>query len=85
MPRICLAVLMLWLCGPVWALQPAALDRDDLRLSLGSAMGYLEDPDGRLTLEQVRDIPDARFKPARIGGCRVRQLVQMPFGFTLRH
>ncbi len=65
MPRICLAVLMLWLCGPVWALQPAALDRDDLRLSLGSAMGYLEDPEGRLTLEQVRDIPDARFKPVR--------------------
>lgn len=31
----------------------------------------------------VRALPDARFKPARIGGCRVRQLVQMPFGFTL--
>lgn len=26
----------------------------------------------------------ARFEPARIGGCPVRQLVQMPFGFRLR-
>jgi hypothetical protein len=31
----------------------------------------------------VRALPDARFKPARIGGCKVRQLVQMPFGFDL--
>jgi hypothetical protein len=32
----------------------------------------------------VRALPEARFKPARIGGCKVRQLVQMPFGFGLR-
>lgn len=33
----------------------------------------------------VRSIALDRFEPARIGGCKVRQLVQMPFAFTLRH
>jgi hypothetical protein len=32
----------------------------------------------------VRSLPGDRFEPARIGGCKVRQLVQMPFGFRLR-
>lgn len=32
----------------------------------------------------VRSIARDRFEPARIGGCKVRQLVQMPFGFRLR-
>jgi hypothetical protein len=31
----------------------------------------------------VRSISRDRFEPARIGGCRVRQLVQMPFGFRV--
>ncbi|HBX54467.1 MAG TPA: hybrid sensor histidine kinase/response regulator, partial [Pseudomonas sp.] len=61
MPRICLAVLLLWLCGPAWALVPATLDKADLRVSLGSAMGYLQDPSGKLTLEQVSLLADARF------------------------
>ncbi|MDA7085884.1 7TM diverse intracellular signaling domain-containing protein [Pseudomonas sp. SA3-5] len=61
MPRICLAVLLLWLCGPAWALLPAELDKPELRLSLGSAMGYLQDPDGSLTLEQVSALDDERF------------------------
>ena len=43
---LCLAVLLLWLCGPAWALLPAELDKQELRLSLGAAMGYLQDPDG---------------------------------------
>lgn len=34
MPRLFLAVLLLCLCGPSWALTPAPLDRDELRLSL---------------------------------------------------
>jgi len=33
----------------------------------------------------VRSIARDRFEPARIGGCKVRQLVQMPFGFRLSH
>ncbi len=32
----------------------------------------------------VQSIARDRFEPARIGGCKVRQLVQMPFGFRLR-
>ena len=37
MPRLFLAVLLLCLCGPSWALTPAPLDRDELRLSLAPA------------------------------------------------
>src|SRR3990167_8205215 len=58
MPHIWLALLLLWLCGPAWALQPALLESNDLRLSLGPSMGYLEDPDGSLSLEQVGRLPD---------------------------
>jgi hypothetical protein len=32
----------------------------------------------------IQSIARDRFEPARIGGCKVRQLVQMPFGFRLR-
>ncbi|MDM8349769.1 7TM diverse intracellular signaling domain-containing protein [Pseudomonas sp. sp1636] len=66
MPRICLVVLLLWLCGPAWALPSAELDKQELRLSLGPAMGYLEDPDGSLSLEQVSALDDEHF--ARIQG-----------------
>lgn len=31
----------------------------------------------------VHSIARDRFEPARIGGCKVRQLVQMPFGFRI--
>ena len=34
-------------------------------------------------LAVVRSISRDRFEPARIGGCKVRQLVQMPFGFKV--
>jgi signal transduction histidine kinase/CheY-like chemotaxis protein len=64
MPRICLALLLLWLCASAWA-APATLDSDDMRVSLGPAMSYLEDPEGKLTLDQVRAIPDERFEPVR--------------------
>jgi signal transduction histidine kinase/CheY-like chemotaxis protein len=62
---MCLAVLLLWLCGPAWALLPAELDKHDIRLSLGAAMGYLEDPDGSLTLEQVSGLGDERFESVK--------------------
>ncbi|WP_372875592.1 sensor histidine kinase, partial [Pseudomonas sp.] len=65
MPRMCLAVLLLWLCGPAWALLPVELDKPELRLSLGAAMGYLQDPDGSLTLEQVNALGDDRFEMVR--------------------
>ena len=61
MPRICLAVLLLWLCSPAWALSPAELDRQDLRISLGPFLGYLQDTEGNLTPEQVSTLPDERF------------------------
>ena len=63
MPRICLALLLLWLCQSAWALPPAPLDDHDLRLSLGPFMGYLEDPAGDLPLEQVSALPSERFAP----------------------
>ncbi|WP_339409833.1 hybrid sensor histidine kinase/response regulator [Pseudomonas sp. EA_35y_Pfl2_R5] len=65
MPRICLAVVLFWLCGPAWALLPATLDNTDLRLSLGSSMAYLEDPQGELSVEQVGTLADERFIPTK--------------------
>jgi len=61
MPRIWLALIMLWLCAPAWALLPATLDNADLRLSLGPSMAYLEDPQGKLSVEQVGALADERF------------------------
>ena len=63
MPRIWLAVMLLWLCGPAWALLPATLDSTDLRLPLGPSMAYLEDPQGQLSIQQVGALADARFTP----------------------
>jgi len=54
-------MLLLCLCGPLWALAPAPLDRDDLRLSLGPYMGYHEDKDGRLSVDEVQRLPDSAF------------------------
>ena len=61
MPRFCLALLLLCLSCPLWALSPAPLDQDELRLSLAPYMGYHEDPTGTLTAEQVQHLPDAAF------------------------
>ena len=61
MPRLFLAVLLLCLCGPSWALTPAPLDRDELRLSLAPYMGYHEDRPGRLCADEVRRLPDRAF------------------------
>ncbi|MGL4315595.1 MAG: 7TM diverse intracellular signaling domain-containing protein [Pseudomonas sp.] len=63
MPRFCLALLLLWLSGPLWALTPAPLDRDELRLSLAPYMGYYQDRDGKLNAEQVQLLPDSDFTP----------------------
>ncbi|MDP3816923.1 hybrid sensor histidine kinase/response regulator [Pseudomonas sp.] len=63
MPRIWLALLLYWLCGPAWALSPAILDTADLRLSLGPAMGYVEDPRGELKVDQVNALGDEGFTP----------------------
>ena len=57
MPRIWLAVVLFWLCGPAWALLPAVLDSNDLRLSLGPSMAYMEDPKGDLT-DGRTDVPN---------------------------
>ncbi len=65
MPRIWLAVVLFWLCGSAWALQPATLDNSDLRLSLGPAMAYLEDPQGDMSIEQVAALADERFTPVQ--------------------
>jgi signal transduction histidine kinase/CheY-like chemotaxis protein len=63
MPRISLFLLWFLLSGNAWALSPANLDSDDLRLSLGPSMGYLEDPTGQLTFSQVQALPDEQFHP----------------------
>ncbi|UTW07503.1 hybrid sensor histidine kinase/response regulator [Pseudomonas benzenivorans] len=65
MPRACLAVLLLWLCASAWAVPPAALDSDDLRLSLAPSTAYLEDPDGSLSADQVSRLDQGRFTPVR--------------------
>ncbi|MEK1907448.1 MAG: 7TM diverse intracellular signaling domain-containing protein [Pseudomonas sp.] len=62
MPRFCLALLLLWLSGPLWALTPAPLDRDELRLSLAPYTGYYQDRDGSLSAEQVQHLPDSDFQ-----------------------
>nr|WP_231866646.1 hybrid sensor histidine kinase/response regulator [Pseudomonas resinovorans] len=44
-------------------MEAAPLDQDQLRLPLGHWVGYLEDPKGELSLEQVRKLPDPAFQP----------------------
>ncbi|MGE8297234.1 MAG: 7TM diverse intracellular signaling domain-containing protein [Pseudomonas sp.] len=61
MPRLYLALLLLWLACPSWALTPAPLDSDDLRLPLGSYTGYYEDVHGSLGAEQVLGLDDDLF------------------------
>ena len=63
MPRFCLVLLLFLFSGPLLALSPAPLDRDELRLSLAPYMGYYEDRDASLSVEQVRRLPDSEFKP----------------------
>ncbi|MFV9682934.1 7TM diverse intracellular signaling domain-containing protein [Pseudomonas sp. NY15367] len=66
MPRLYLALLLLWLACPAWALPAAPLDSDDLRLSLGPYTGYYEDVDGTLGPEQVLALDDDAFQ--KVGG-----------------
>ncbi|MDO9323082.1 MAG: 7TM diverse intracellular signaling domain-containing protein [Pseudomonas sp.] len=63
MPRISLLLFWLLLSNAAWALSPINLDSDELRLSLGPNMGYLEDPSGTLSLQQVQALPNERFQP----------------------
>lgn len=65
MPRFCLTLLMFWLSGALWAMPPAPLDRDELRLSLAPYMGYHEDRTGTLSAEQVQHLPDSEFQRIR--------------------
>jgi two-component system, sensor histidine kinase RetS len=63
MPRISLFLLWFLFSCQAFALSPANLDLDDLRLPLGPSMGYLEDPTGKLTFRQVQALPDEQFRP----------------------
>ena len=63
MPRFCLAFLLFCLIGPSWALQPVALDSQELRLSLTPYLGYYEDQSGQMNLDQVRALDAAAFRP----------------------
>lgn len=65
MPRLCLAVLLFCLCGPLWALPSAPLEQGELRLSLAPFLGYHEDRDGTLGVEEVQRLPDSAF--TRVG------------------
>ncbi|TRX75760.1 hybrid sensor histidine kinase/response regulator [Pseudomonas mangiferae] len=61
MPRLGLWLSLLVFCAPLWAFDSVRLDRDDLRLPLGHAMGYLEDPSGELRFQDVQGLPDSAF------------------------
>jgi signal transduction histidine kinase/CheY-like chemotaxis protein len=71
MPRLCLALLLFWLTSPSWAMPPAPLDSDDLRLSLGPYTGYYEDVGGQLSVEQALALGDDAFR--RIEGEHANQ------------
>ena len=62
MPRISLFLFCFLFSSSLWAVPPANLDRDDLRLSLGPHTGYLEDVAGKLTFAQVQALPDEQFR-----------------------
>ncbi|MES2818039.1 MAG: 7TM-DISM domain-containing protein [Pseudomonadota bacterium] len=69
MRRFCLALLLLC-SGTTWALAaealaPVVLKSDDLRLPLGGHTGYLEDPNGSLTVEQVAALDDEHYQQVR--------------------
>jgi protein TonB len=68
------------------------------RLEGGVRVVFIVGPDGRVEMESVRIVeashplfaeavrsvlPRMRFRPAQAGNRRVRQLVEIPFGFTL--
>lgn len=65
MPRLLLALLLLWPGGPAWSAPAAVLDSSDLRLALGQFARYYEDASGSLTMEQVRALPDTAFSAVR--------------------
>lgn len=65
MPRFCLALLLFWLACPLWAAQPAPLDSDELRLSLGPYTTYYEDTGGQMDSDQVLALDDAAFQPLK--------------------
>ena len=61
MSRIGLSLFLLLLHLPAWALNPALIESADARLVLGEYTGYLEDPKGELSYQQVSDLPDSAF------------------------
>lgn len=67
MPRLCLVFLLCLFAGHSWASAGALapLNQDELRLSLAPYIGYLEDPKGILSVEQVLGVPDKDFEGAR--------------------
>ncbi len=62
MPRLFLAVLLLCLAVSIRA-APVPITSGDLRLALGPWTGFLEDPEGRLQVGQVLDLPPEDFRP----------------------
>ncbi len=64
MPRLGLWLTLMLFCAPLWALDSVPLTQEDVRLSLGHALGYREDPGGRLRVEAIRDLPDEAFAAA---------------------
>ena len=84
MPRVFLALLLLWLACPSWALTPASLDSDDLRLSLGPYTGYYEDIKGTLNIEQVQaldELAGREFEPC----VRTGEKASNTAGYQLHH
>ncbi|MBF7729519.1 hybrid sensor histidine kinase/response regulator [Pseudomonas sp. N040] len=61
MHRIGLALLLLCLSLPGWAIPPAPLQSNDQRVLLGPYSGYLEDAGRQLSFAQVSALPDSAF------------------------
>ncbi|ASL27264.1 hybrid sensor histidine kinase/response regulator [Azotobacter chroococcum] len=63
MVRIVWMLLLLLIGASAWAIQPAVLADQEVRLSLGPHTRYLEDRDASLDAAQVLALPDTAFRP----------------------
>lgn len=61
MLRLFLALLLYALAAPLWALPAFNLEHSDERAALAEFTGYLRDEGGRLSFEQVSQMPDSAF------------------------
>ncbi|EQM76261.1 ATP-binding protein [Pseudomonas stutzeri] len=63
LPRLCLALLLCCVAGPLWAFTPVPVTTHDFRQSLGSWTYFLRDPAAELNAEEVLGLPEKTFEP----------------------